>query len=86
MKWQSAPKKKQCVQKKNAEDDETTERREKKKFNRSAEKIAENNNKVRIYKRHGFFFVLSFIPRFGDGIINCRLRAVKKIGRKKWNV
>lgn len=44
------------------------------KIYRSAEKIyTENNNKVGIYKRHRFF--CSF---FGDGIINCRLRAVKK--------
>lgn len=48
-------------------------------------KIAENNNKVRMYKekKPG---IRVFVGSFGDGIINCRLRAVKKIGRKMRSV
>lgn len=56
------------------------------KIDRSTEKkIAENNNKVRMYKekKPG---IRVFVGSFGDGIINCRLRAVKKIGRKMRSV
>lgn len=52
-------KKPACAERRKEEELACKERKKREIFYRSAEKIAENNNKVRMYKRHGFFCSVS---------------------------